>query len=468
MCHNSPDTTERLRQALAPVVDTIVVDSGSDEGCKAKITEEVIYCDNMYWTGCWNYAIELMSQRGSDVLWVIGGDVELRSKPEEYVKAMKASWPFGCWHPVVDGVSRPLMQAKRNPVHPTQVWHLEGIAMAVSREAIKVFKALPRDNKYGWGLDIWMNWKSWTSNQRNILDGGVKIFHPDLRGYSSYSAHMEMLQWFENNIGKNYRDELHYWSDSADYNRICAAGKYGCTVVVSSYNQGAELVLALASLANQETLPIEVIVSDDGSTDGTLEWLDSLSEDAYPFRLSYLTREHNGYNLTSAYNSAFQISQGKRIIFTNSDIIHNAKSVKAHMKLPDDKMGMGYTGIIPLPKSKAVTVEHVFNESSLADMVEDGMYICNPRIQGGNFSVPADIFKRVGGFRDSDGYGSEVADFLERAAAENGCEPAKASLGGDTMLTCSCGFHLGHPTKTYKSRQLGTKQYQKEHLGVEA
>jgi glycosyltransferase involved in cell wall biosynthesis len=459
MCHNSPDTTERLRRELAPVMDVIVLDSGSDDGCRAKKTAEVIYCDNLFWTGCWNYAIELMQQANADVLWVIGGDIELRSEPEEYVKAIEASWPFGCWHPVIDGISRPMMQASHTKT-PTNVWHLEGIALAVTKEAVREFKKLPEDNKYGWGLDIWMNWKCWEASMRNVLDSRVKIFHPDLRGYSSHSAHIEMFRWFEKNIGTDYRDKLHYHSDDSEYNKIDEAGRHGVSVVVSSYNQKNELRLSLASLAHQEVLPIEVVVADDGSTDGTVEWLDSLGHDDYPFQIIYITSEHNGYNLVGVYNAAAKIARGSRIIFTNADIIHNHKSIKAHMKVHFDKMGMGYTGVIPLPKSKAVTVEHIKNQMAIDHMVDSGSIVCNARIQGGNFSVPVDIFTKLDGFsRNLFGkYGSETADFIERAG-NSGYET--------TAQTSSCGWHLAHPTRTYKEQQLGNKHFQREHLGVE-
>lgn len=468
MCHNAPDTTERLRRELISVMDVVVVDSGSEKGCQANNIGEVTYQRNLFWTGCWNYAIELMHKAEADVLWVIGGDIELRSPAENYVKAIEASWPFGCWHPVVDGVSRPLMQAKYTD-RPMSVWHLEGICLAVTKEAVSIFEKLPEDNKYGWGLDIWMNWRCWEARMRNILDGRVKIFHPDLRGYSSSAAHHEMLKWLEQNVGADFRDRLHYHSDDAQYNKICDATEYGVSVVVSSYNQKNELRLALESLANQEMLPIEVIVTDDGSTDGTLEWLDSLSADAFPFELSYITCEHNGYNLAGAYNNAAKLARAARIIFTNSDIIHNRKSVKAHMKVESDKIGMGYTGVIPLPKSKAVTKEHILSPTTLDTMADANSYLCNASIQGGNFSVPVHIFNELGGFSKKyfGKYGSELADLIERAK-KVGHEPVVATLGDKTTRESSCCWHLAHPPRTYKERQLGNKYFQKEHLGIEA
>ena len=220
MCHNTPETSDNIRQKLSPLIDVVVIDSGSSEDSRAKLADGVVYCENLFWTGCWKYAIELMEAASADVLWVIGGDVVLSSEAEDYIKSIESSLPFGCWHPVVDGASRPLMQASNNPKIPVSVWHLEGIAMAVSKEAVSAFNVIPTDNQYGWGLDIWMCWKSWTSSQRNVLDGRVTIHHPKLRGYSSDSAHREMIQWFLKHVGPDYRDKLHYWSDDADYNRI--------------------------------------------------------------------------------------------------------------------------------------------------------------------------------------------------------------------------------------------------------
>ena len=74
------------------------------------------------------------------------------------------------------------------------------------------------------------------------------------------------------------------------------------SVVLSSFNQRETLELALESLCRQEMPPMEVIIADDGSTDGTLDWLDSLMDGAYPFTIRYITREHSWYRLASINN----------------------------------------------------------------------------------------------------------------------------------------------------------------------
>lgn len=471
MCHNSPDTTERLRKELLSVVDRLwVVDSGSDKDSRARKTDEVIYCDNLYWTGCWNYAIQLFRETDADILWVIGGDIELRGDPKKHIECMKSAMPFGGWHPGVDGVSRALVQHSKAQGNAWEVWHLEGIAMAISRQAMHQIDGLPEDNKYGWGLDIWMNWRCWKAGMRNVLDGRVKIFHPDLRGYSSYNAHSEMFVWLESKLGKNYRDELHFWSDGFDYNKIRVMDeRFGVSVVVTAYNQLGSLKLALESFRFQTVKPIEVVVSDDGSTDGTIEWLDSLEVDAYPFQVSYFTFEHEGYNLARAYNEAALRCKGNRIIFTNADFIHSRNSVKYHMSLSDDKIGMGRIGNIPFPKSKMVNAEHVKDEKLLDSMVENNCYVCNARIQGGNFSVSAAIFSALDGFsQDYFGkYGGESVEFFDRAS-EKGYGVGMASLEECAILGTSCGFHLAHSERAYKESQWGNKLYQAKHLGAKA
>jgi GT2 family glycosyltransferase len=421
---------------------------------KAKKTDEVIYCDNFYWTGCWNYAIELFEDTDADILWVLGGDVELRGEAADHVSAMKSAMPFGCWHPGVDGVSRPLVQHSQTGGKPWEVWHLEGIAMAVSRQAVHEFKRLPKDNKFGWGLDIWLNWRCWKVSMRNILDGRVKIFHPDLRGYSTNAAHSEMFTWFEKTVGGNYRDELHYWSDDFSYNKIGPMkDKFGATVVVTSYNQLSSLKLVMESFRVQSVKPIEVIVADDGSTDGTTEWLDALDTDAYPFPVAYITCSHNGYNLAGAYNEAARKATGERIIFTNADIIHNRYSVEKHMSHLK-RIVNGMTTVIPLPLSRAVTVDDVREPLRLKDKADD-KHLCNSLERGGNLSFPADIFRELGGFSKgyNGKYGSECLELVSRAQ-EGGHELAKEQE--------SCGFHLAHPARGYKQQQLGHKKFRED------
>jgi len=213
MCHDKPDSSALLREKLSEAFAVTLFDSGSEK-CPPK-NPDVVF-PNLYWTGCWNQAIHCFPD--CDALWVIGGDVSLVEPAHVYRESIESAMPFGCWSPAIKGRCRPLMSVDHVMGRPWSVWHLEGVAMAVSRQLINVIDRLPSINKFGWGLDIWLCWRSWTAQMRNVLDGRVTLVHPEHCGYDGGAAMREMGEFLKSEIGPRWRDELRYWSDDFDPN----------------------------------------------------------------------------------------------------------------------------------------------------------------------------------------------------------------------------------------------------------
>lgn len=86
------------------------------------------------------------------------------------------------------------------------------------------------------------------------------------------------------------------------------------TVVVASYNHSHFIEKTLQSLICQDYRPIELLVIDDGSSDGSGELLESLQE-KYVFRL--IRRENGG--LVSVINMGIKEAQGDYVVFHASD-----------------------------------------------------------------------------------------------------------------------------------------------------
>jgi len=90
-----------------------------------------------------------------------------------------------------------------------------------------------------------------------------------------------------------------------------------CSVVIPTYNGRALLGTCLASVAlhrpTDPSLPIEVIVADDASTDGTAEWLACVHPDVRLVRL-----ERNG-GFCAAANAGIAAARGRFIQVLNND-----------------------------------------------------------------------------------------------------------------------------------------------------
>jgi glycosyltransferase involved in cell wall biosynthesis len=88
------------------------------------------------------------------------------------------------------------------------------------------------------------------------------------------------------------------------------------SLIIPTYNRRASVLRTLESL-EQQTYPVdrfEVVVVDDGSTDGTKD----LVFDSFPFRLRYF-RQHNS-GATTARNAGAIQSRARILVFMDDDI----------------------------------------------------------------------------------------------------------------------------------------------------
>jgi GT2 family glycosyltransferase len=235
------------------------------------------------------------------------------------------------------------------------------------------------------------------------------------------------------------------------------------SVVISSYNQLDSLKYALEALYFQTRPPHEVIVADDGSTDGTLEWLEEVS-DRYPFPVYYTTRPHDGYRLASVNNEGARKTTGDRILFTNADVVHCPKSLEFHASMSEEVVGAGIVKCINPEWANHLKPEMLANFDYVYKLAGDfpsertnlkfrgcDPNWCHVAVWGGNFSVSRAMLQKIGGFdAEYTGWGGEDAD-VSRRCVRNG--------GRIEWLDGSVVYHLDHRVRTYSYRQLGSVRY---------
>ncbi len=91
--------------------------------------------------------------------------------------------------------------------------------------------------------------------------------------------------------------------------------KYLITVIVPVFNTEKYLAESIESVLNQTEKAIEIILVDDGSSDGSLKLIQRYA--SKHSRISYLTQERKRQG--AARNLALGIAQGKYIVFLDSD-----------------------------------------------------------------------------------------------------------------------------------------------------
>jgi glycosyltransferase involved in cell wall biosynthesis len=86
------------------------------------------------------------------------------------------------------------------------------------------------------------------------------------------------------------------------------------SVVIPTYNRRELLKETIQSVLDQSYAPIEIIVIDDGSTDGTEE---AFAELANSGRIQYVTQANGG--VAAARNRGLQLARGEFICFLDAD-----------------------------------------------------------------------------------------------------------------------------------------------------
>ena len=205
------------------------------------------------------------------------------------------------------------------------------------------------------------------------------------------------------------------------------------SVLITTFNDGEILPQTLAAYAAQSTRDFEIIVADDGSTDGCGE---ALRNWAPSFRrgIVHVFQENHGFRRARILNRAERASRCERLIFTDMDCLPHRDFVRNHLR--HLKPGTAVTGrrthiareAIPSPeiilknglglspsrlvrlwlRGKARVIEHGFVAPFFYEASSNG-------ILGSNFSICREDFEAVNGFSEEfEGWGGEDTDLGQR------------------------------------------------------
>jgi glycosyltransferase involved in cell wall biosynthesis len=102
------------------------------------------------------------------------------------------------------------------------------------------------------------------------------------------------------------------------------------SVVIPTYNRKPILEKCLRALENQQSIDCvadyEIVLVDDGSTDGTLDWLAERAEE-FP-HVRCFAQSHQGP--AAARNLGVKQAKGDTIVFIDSDLVVTEKFLQAH------------------------------------------------------------------------------------------------------------------------------------------
>lgn len=191
------------------------------------------------------------------------------------------------------------------------------------------------------------------------------------------------------------------------------------SVVIPTYQRCASIERALRALGRQTFPPdrFEVVVSVDGSDDGTLQMLERIPT---PYALRSIWNPNAGRAV--ARNRGVAVARGSLLILLDDDMEPGPKLIEAHARAHSEQSRLAVLGPVPVavePTSSSA-VQHVgtkFNRH-LRVVGARGYEFKLRDFYGGNVSLRRELLEEVGGFDEAfTGYGNEDIELSIRLRA---------------------------------------------------
>ena len=165
------------------------------------------------------------------------------------------------------------------------------------------------------------------------------------------------------------------------------------SVIIPTYNRKHTLQRAIDSVLAQTFKPYEIIIVDDGSKDGTKEWL----LQNYP-SVQYIHQPNNG--VSSARNKGIQISQGSWIALLDSDDEWMPEKLESQSRFIEVNRDSSFCHTNEVWIRNGVRVNQMKKHKKFGgDIFKHCLDIC--RISPSSSIIKKDVFEEVGAFDES-------------------------------------------------------------------
>lgn len=229
------------------------------------------------------------------------------------------------------------------------------------------------------------------------------------------------------------------------------------SVLVSSYQRPFHLLRVLHSIAAQRNVDgmFEVVVTDDGSKDETLEVVERFAV-AQNFPVRWTTHEHQTFQLARCRNDGVRESVAPYLLFLDGDCLIPPDHIEAHLSVREPGVAYaGYAHYLDQAASQQIDVGSVISgdfmnlannkeakrlaklhrKSRLYEMIG---HPTKPKLFGGNIGIHRSDYERVNGYDEAfEGWGCEDDDLRLRL------RQAGMKIRSIGVLTHT--YHLWHP-----------------------
>ena len=176
------------------------------------------------------------------------------------------------------------------------------------------------------------------------------------------------------------------------------------SVIIPTYNGNDKLMMLLQSLEKQTCTAFEVLVVIDGSTDNTLQKIESVSWNLNALKLI----EQTNKGRAGARNSGAQRAQSELLIFFDDDMIVDAACIEKHIEAHTATINRIVMGQVIEPSKKndpEIRKYKDFLNQSWAGILKPYALKNIPAhltiLSAQNMSVSVALFKALGGFNET-------------------------------------------------------------------
>ncbi len=147
------------------------------------------------------------------------------------------------------------------------------------------------------------------------------------------------------------------------------------SIITPSYNQAAYLEQTLCSVLDQDYAPLEYLVVDGGSTDGSVEIIQR-----YAGRLAWWVSERDA-GQAEAINKGLRRARGEIVAWLNSDDLYlpGAIAQAAALLQSEPALGMVFGDALTIDPQGAILNRLAFGDWGLADLLRFRI-ICQPAV----------------------------------------------------------------------------------------
>ena len=229
-------------------------------------------------------------------------------------------------------------------------------------------------------------------------------------------------------------------------------------LLVATYQRPEHLRRCLLSIALQQDVPgrMEVVVSDDGSTDETADVVSEFAR-RIDFPVGFTTHPHDGFRLAQTRNEGVAASSAPYLLFLDGDCVLPSDHVRIHMqrRKPNFVMAGDCCRLEQEPSARvtdAVIRSGEFRgwgspreERRLAKLCRAGWFYRairhpnKPKLIGNNVGIWRRDYERVNGYDENFfGWGCEDDDLRYRLR--------RAGVEIQSILHHTRTYHLWHPS----------------------